>query len=111
MNLVDETADLVNRLASIVDDSTTEEKHGGIMRIEIDESIARVLMSENLFLQSFPQRIYDVGFRNVSNRYPYELKSELDGVRFIAIMGAKDVLALKDTHPDHFEYISRTLQL
>lgn len=110
MNLINETTDLINRLASIMDDSEINDKYGGIMGIDINSTGAQVHMSGKLFLQSFDAKHYDVICNNHVNEYPYELKREIDGVLYFAVMGPAKVLALKDTHPQHFNYITESLQ-
>lgn len=110
MKLVNETADLVSRLTSVLDDSREVDEHSGILGINIDSSIAQVHMSKTLFFNNFAHKNYDVEC-NEHSEYPYQLQIDLDGIVFFAIMDAAEVVALKNTHSDHFDYISKMVQL
>lgn len=110
MNLVGRMADALNEVASIVEESHDRKGLGSMMHVQVNDSGDKAVhVEDSFFLESFRPKYYDVLDRD-NEEYPIKLVNETDGVKFYSIFTAADVVALKDTHPDHFNYIQKELQ-
>ncbi|MDN4609159.1 hypothetical protein [Sporosarcina highlanderae] len=67
-----------------------------------------VQMMHETFLETF--EVFAVSSREC-DVYPYEVSTVAGGVKIFTIMSAAEVVALGDTHPDKFDYISRAIQM
>lgn len=111
MNLINKTTDLINRLASIVDDSREDRGYAGILRITIDNDLGnQVHIDTPDFLKSFPERNYDAKMETFEE-FPYNLSTELEGVKFFSIFCHQEFASLEESHPEHYEYISQAVLL
>lgn len=110
MNTVNETVDLINVLASVVDDSQTENVGDGILGITIDSLGTRVQLGTTSFLESFVPKYYDVENDN-GYEYPYTLTNEVDGVKFFTIFDDSELAEIEKTYPKHYQYISEGASL
>lgn len=111
MNLIDETTDLINRLASIVDDSREDRGYGGILCITIDNNLGnQVHMGAPVFLNGFPERNYDVRMETFKE-FPYHLSIEVEGVKFFSVFCHQEFAGLEESHPEHYEYIAQAVMV
>lgn len=111
MNLIDETTDLINQLASIVDDSREDRGYAGILRITIDNDLGnQVHMDTPEFLNSFPVKNYDAKMETFEE-FAYHLSIEVEGVKFFSIFCHQEFASLEESHPEHYEYIAQAVLL
>lgn len=111
MNLINETTDLINRLASIADDSREGLGYGGIMGIIIDDVTGnQVQMDVPVFLNSFPVKNYDAKMETFEE-FPYHLSIEVEGVKFFSIFCHQEFASLEVSHSEHYEYIAQAVLL
>ncbi|PID15567.1 hypothetical protein CSV63_07235 [Sporosarcina sp. P34] len=109
MNLVDETTDLINRLASIVEDNREEQGYAGILRITIDNDLGnQVQMDTPEFLKSFPVKNYDAKMETFEE-FPYHLSIDVEGVKFFTMFCHQEFAGLEESHPEHYEYIAQAV--
>lgn len=108
---VNEAVDLLNQLSDVTDETRSSKKNGGFIAMRLDFEGAEILMQKKCFLDTTKPEYYDVEFTGQEFQRPYRMKNELDGVALIANFSAGDIISLKETHPEHFNYITREVQL
>lgn len=100
---LNEIASLVQRINSHRDDA-----NGDILAVDIGDSRSHIHMKPIPFLTEFID--FEIKTRD-SAKYPYELSSSIAGVTFKALMSASEIVDLKMTIPDQWEYISSKVQV
>lgn len=111
VELVNEAVDLLNQLSAVMDETKGGKNHGGVIAMEVGFDGAGILMQRQFFLETTKPKYYDVEFKGSEFDRPYRVKNELDGVTLMAVFSAGEILSLKETHPAHFNYITREVQL
>ena len=100
---LNEIASLVQRIESIIDDS-----ENAIFSVNVSSDNTYVHLDAINFLTEFIE--YDIGVDD-DDDYPYELKAEIGGVVFMAIMSTEEVVDLKESIPKQWEYIQAKVQV
>lgn len=96
-----EVSSLIGELQSIMDDS------GRI--------IQGIYIGRNTFVQMEPTEFliefmeYEIKVDD-DERYSFVLKSSISGVQFITVMSTAEIVELKESIPDQWEYIQRKVQ-
>lgn len=98
-----EISTLVQQLESILDDSERD-----VIGVSVNANKSHVHLESITFLIEFMEFDIEVDDSPV---YPYELKAEIGGVEFIAVMSVAEIADLKTTIPDQWEYIQRKVQV
>ncbi|MBO0586489.1 hypothetical protein [Sporosarcina sp. E16_8] len=98
-----EISTLVQQLESILDDSERD-----VIGVSVNANKSHVHLESITFLIEFME--FDIEVDD-SPDYPYELKAEIGGVEFIAVMSVAEIADLKTTIPDQWEYIQRKVQV
>lgn len=91
MNFVDEVIDLTQRLASVLDDTGT-----GIVSVNLERVTGQVTChcTLKIFIQNFST--YDIVELECANRYPFEFRTEQEGVLFLALADQDEVKQIKN---------------
>lgn len=97
-----EIASLVQQIEAIMDDSER-----GIMGVSVSDNRSYVHVGRATFLENFTEFEFEV-LEGID--YPYEFIAEIDGVKFMALYQTGQVLELKDTHPEIWEFVQRKVQ-
>ncbi|MET3658130.1 hypothetical protein [Sporosarcina psychrophila] len=100
---LNEMASLVQRINSHMDDAD-----GDIIAVDIGNSRSHIHMRHIPFLTEFIN--FDISTRD-SEKYPYEFSSNIGGVTFKAIISVSEVVDLKTSIPNQWEYIQRKVQV
>lgn len=96
-------AGLLQQIDSHIDDSNRE-----IMGVSISPSGATVHIKRDTFLSAFFH--FEINERD-STKYPYGISESIGGVEFTAILQASEIVDLKDSIPEQWEYIQKKLQV
>jgi|SRR5699024_9712186 len=105
MKLVNEVADLLNKLSSAIDDVSQVHPHDGILLTQVNEGGTSAMLSVNYFVDTFPTTSYSVIHK--ATGIPYRLSRVIDGVEFYALVDYQSLQVLNITHEDHYMYISQ----
>jgi len=100
---LNEISTLVQQLESILDDSERT-----VISVSVSSKKSYAHLDSNTFLVEFME--FDIEVDDCPD-YPYELKAEIGGVEFIAVMSVAEIVDLKITIPDQWEYIQRKVQV
>lgn len=100
---LNEVAGLVQQIESHMDDSDCE-----ILGILMDSRGSSVNLWHDTFLSEFLE--FDIRVKD-EPEFPYRLSASILGVEFSTLLNAADILELKDTMPDQWEYIQNKLQV
>ena len=100
---LNEISALLQQLESILDDSERT-----VINVNVSSTNTYVQLDSITFLIEFME--FDIEVDD-SPDYPYELKAEMGGVKFIAVMSAAEVVDLKTTIPEQWEYIQSKVQV
>ena len=100
---LNEISTLVQQLESILDDSERD-----VIGVSVSANKSHVHLESITFLIEFME--FDIEVDDCPD-YPYELKTEIGGVDFIAVMSVSEIADLKTTIPDQWEYIQRKVQV
>ena len=100
---LNEISALLQQLESILDDSERT-----VINVNVSSTNTYVQLDSITFLIEFMK--FDIEVDD-SPDYPYELKAEMGGVKFIAVMSAAEVVDLKTTIPEQWEYIQSKVQV
>lgn len=100
---LNEIASLVQRLRTIVDQSKRD-----VLGVHLGSFSDYVQLDNIAFLTEFIEFNITVV---ADDEFPYELISSIGGIVFCAVMSAKDIVDLKTTIPDQFDYITSKVQV
>lgn len=100
---LNEISSLVQRLELIIIDS----EHA-VLSVNVSSSNTFVHLDAINFLTEFIEYEIEV---DDDEDYPYELKSKIGEIEFMAIMSAEEVVDLKESIPDQFDYIQSKVQV
>lgn len=100
---LNETATLVQRLESIIDDS-----ENNVLSINVSSINTFVHLDAINFLTEFIE--YDIEVDD-DEEYPFEFKAKIGGIEFTAMMSAEEVVGLRDSIPEQWEYIQAKVQV
>lgn len=100
---LNEIALLVQQIKSCMNDSEND-----VLIVDIDTCHSHVQMKHIAFLIEFID--YEIKFIE-DTRFPYEVSKILNGVKFVAYMNASDIVDLKTSIPDQFDYIQSKVQM
>lgn len=100
---LNEITNLIQKLKSIMDDSKYT-----VIDVSVSSNNTYVHLDTITFLTEFIE--FDIAVDD-DDIYPYELKAEISGVEFMAVMSAAEILDLKESIPDQWEYIWRKVQV
>lgn len=100
---LNEVASLVQQLESIRDDSNRQ-----IISIDIGSMGSTVQLGTEGFLTEFVD--FEIVFIEHLN-YPYRLSTSIGGIEFMSLMNADEIVDLKTSMPEQWEYIQRKVQV
>lgn len=100
---LNEIASLVQRLLTIMSNSKRD-----VLGVNLGRIGDYVQLDHIAFLTEFID--FDIGVRDGMD-YPYELSSKIGDVTFYAVMFASDIIDLKTTIPEQFDYITAKVQV
>lgn len=100
---LNEISELLQRIDSILDDSDDT-----VLCVHVDPGHTFVHLEAITFMTEFIE--YEIEVSD-DEEYPYDLKAKIGGVEFTAVMSASEVLDLKESIPDQFDYISSKVQV
>ena len=100
---ITEIVSLVQCFKSYMDNSNDT-----LWSLRISDHGAGIHMQKKEFLSKFIQ--YEINVNENSDSYPYELTSCIDEVSFFALFNTAEIIELKDTMPNQWEYIQNEIQ-
>jgi len=100
---LNEISTLAQRIKSIINDS----EHT-VLSVNVSTSSTFVHLDAINFLTEFIE--YDIEVDDDED-YPYEFKAKNGGVEFSAMMSVEEVVDLKESIPEQWEYIQRKVQV
>lgn len=102
---LNEIANLVTQIESIKDDSDNT-----VICVSIAMASTYILLESSCFLSEFVD-FNIICVKDIERKRPYELKASILGVEFATLMSSEEIVDLKITMPNQWEYIQQTLQM
>lgn len=102
---LNEISNLVQQLESIIDDSDKDVIN---IAVSVIGGGSYVHISWTLFLSEFVD--FDVVCLGEERDYSFEFTKKIFGVEFMSLMSTAEIVDLKTTMPEQWEYIQQKLQ-